>query len=237
MGITTPSFNQTTSVPTEPDRRSHNFNPTLAAIVSGMIFSFFLVGFATGYFRRWIMGPEEIGGTSEGFYRRRNFAPRPRSQQPVKPERGLDPEIVSALPLVQHADLPADKLQAGKYFDCPVCLAVFDPTDSLRLLPLCAHAFHSDCIDEWFTSHTTCPLCRACLAHPDVKDPSTEEHDAEGDAGEPGGIRGPPDFDIVEVVIGDETSGASATSEFPQGIDPSLVFSNKFILFCTIQRN
>ncbi|XP_028775417.1 RING-H2 finger protein ATL13-like [Neltuma alba] len=48
-------------------------------------------------------------------------------------------------------------------FDCAVCLCEFDADDKLRLLPKCSHAFHMECIDTWLLSHSTCPLCRACL--------------------------------------------------------------------------
>lgn len=202
----------------ELDRKG-NFNPTLAVIVSAMIVFFFLVGFATSYFRRWILGAEDLAENDDFLNRRRhNFGIRGGSTS-AKLQRGLDPAIVSALPLVEFAELPADQ-QVGKYFDCPVCLDVFDPSDRLRLLPQCAHAFHSECIDEWFRSHTTCPLCRACLAHPDHGKgvPSTEERDAENGAGGDRGIRGLPDFDIVEVVIAGESSGAAAISGFSQGM-------------------
>jgi hypothetical protein len=48
-------------------------------------------------------------------------------------------------------------------FDCAVCLCEFAGEDRLRLLPLCGHAFHIDCIDTWLLSNSTCPLCRCAL--------------------------------------------------------------------------
>ncbi|KAJ0601693.1 putative transcription factor C2H2 family [Helianthus annuus] len=32
--------------------------------------------------------------------------------------------------------------------------------DQSRLLLLCCHAFHVECIDAWLKSNQTCPLCR-----------------------------------------------------------------------------
>lgn len=51
-------------------------------------------------------------------------------------------------------------------FDCAVCLCEFSELDKLRLLPLCSHAFHIDCIDTWLLSNSTCPLCRGMILNP-----------------------------------------------------------------------
>jgi hypothetical protein len=55
-------------------------------------------------------------------------------------------------------------LKGGKEdLECSVCLEKFAEDESLRLLPKCSHVFHSECIDVWFLSHSTCPLCRVSL--------------------------------------------------------------------------
>lgn len=72
--------------------------------------------------------------------------------------RGLDKATIDALPIVHCSDLDEKDDQ-----ECPVCLTNFEPEDGLRLLPACKHIFHQDCIDMWFDSHSTCPLCRASL--------------------------------------------------------------------------
>jgi hypothetical protein len=60
--------------------------------------------------------------------------------------------------------------------ECAVCLSDFEEEDDLRLLPGCKHVFHQDCIDVWFQSHSTCPLCRASLV-PKTSDDSKQVHD------------------------------------------------------------
>ncbi len=60
--------------------------------------------------------------------------------------------------------------------ECAVCLSDFEEEDDLRLLPGCKHVFHKDCIDVWFQSHSTCPLCRASLV-PKTSDGSKQVHD------------------------------------------------------------
>uniref|UniRef100_A0A5B7BYM5 RING-type E3 ubiquitin transferase n=1 Tax=Davidia involucrata TaxID=16924 RepID=A0A5B7BYM5_DAVIN len=43
---------------------------------------------------------------------------------------------------------------------CAVCLHDVSHGERYRKLPKCNHCFHVDCIDPWFQSHSTCPLCR-----------------------------------------------------------------------------
>ncbi|KAK7290373.1 hypothetical protein RIF29_04752 [Crotalaria pallida] len=69
--------------------------------------------------------------------------------------RGLDASIIAMLPVFAYDP------KSSKERDCAVCLSEFQEGESGRLLPRCNHAFHTDCIDMWFHSHATCPLCRA----------------------------------------------------------------------------
>ncbi|XP_074585851.1 uncharacterized protein LOC141841575 [Curcuma longa] len=48
--------------------------------------------------------------------------------------------------------------------ECPVCLSELAVGEAVRLLPMCGHAFHLHCIDTWFCTHSTCPLCRTPAA-------------------------------------------------------------------------
>ncbi|URE11231.1 RING-H2 finger protein [Musa troglodytarum] len=45
--------------------------------------------------------------------------------------------------------------------ECAVCLGELSEGEEVRLLLGCKHAFHRRCIDMWFFSHSTCPLCRS----------------------------------------------------------------------------
>ena len=46
---------------------------------------------------------------------------------------------------------------------CSVCLVEYQAEDRLQHIPACGHTFHTDCIDHWLATHTTCPLCRLSL--------------------------------------------------------------------------
>ncbi|KAJ0249214.1 RING-H2 finger protein ATL2 [Hirschfeldia incana] len=72
--------------------------------------------------------------------------------------RGLDPAVVKSLPVFTFSDAThKDPIE------CTVCLSDFEETESGRVLPGCKHTFHVDCIDMWFHSHSTCPLCRSLV--------------------------------------------------------------------------
>lgn len=72
--------------------------------------------------------------------------------------RGLDPAVLKSLPVFTFSDSThKDPIE------CSVCLSEFEETESGRVLPNCKHTFHVDCIDMWFHSHSTCPLCRSLV--------------------------------------------------------------------------
>ncbi|KAL3815226.1 hypothetical protein ACJIZ3_016494 [Penstemon smallii] len=76
-------------------------------------------------------------------------------QQCHVPSNGM----LDSLPLFTFGSVTGN-LTGG---DCAVCLSKFEPHDQLRLLPLCCHAFHAECIDAWIVSNMTCPLCRSTV--------------------------------------------------------------------------
>ncbi|TKY55180.1 RING-H2 finger protein ATL46 [Spatholobus suberectus] len=76
-------------------------------------------------------------------------------------DSGLDQALIDALPVFHYQDLLGSK----EPFDCAVCLCGFSEEDKLRLLPMCTHAFHMNCLDTWLLSNSTCPLCRASLSN------------------------------------------------------------------------
>ena len=44
---------------------------------------------------------------------------------------------------------------------CSICIDEFEEGEKIRLLPLCGHAFHTECIMPWLKDrHGCCPLCK-----------------------------------------------------------------------------
>lgn len=48
--------------------------------------------------------------------------------------------------------------------DCAVCLESLITGDKCRMLPMCKHSFHAQCVDTWLLKTPICPICR-CNAH------------------------------------------------------------------------
>ncbi|KAM7277488.1 hypothetical protein ACFE04_019354 [Oxalis oulophora] len=78
-------------------------------------------------------------------------------------DRPSNSAVIDSLPIFTFASVTRRTPSTFNGGDCAVCLSKFEPHDQLRLLPLCCHAFHVDCIDTWLATNQTCPLCRSAL--------------------------------------------------------------------------
>ncbi|XP_051199488.1 RING-H2 finger protein ATL39-like [Lolium perenne] len=56
---------------------------------------------------------------------------------------------------------------SGDGAQCSVCLGTLQAGEMMRMLPLCKHLYHVECIDIWLVSHDTCPLCRSEVEPPE----------------------------------------------------------------------
>ncbi|KAK7328671.1 hypothetical protein VNO77_22788 [Canavalia gladiata] len=79
----------------------------------------------------------------------------------ISPDTGSS-SVSDSLPLFTFSSVTR-RSSAVASGDCAVCLSKFEQPDILRLLPLCCHAFHAECIDTWLRSNLTCPLCRSAV--------------------------------------------------------------------------
>ncbi|KAL6958288.1 RING-type E3 ubiquitin transferase [Sarracenia purpurea var. burkii] len=76
---------------------------------------------------------------------------------------GLDASVLNSLPVFVYSS--SSSKTHPNALECAVCLSEFEENEKGRLLPKCNHCFHTECIDMWFHSHSTCPLCRSPV-HP-----------------------------------------------------------------------
>ncbi|KAJ7556652.1 hypothetical protein O6H91_05G092300 [Diphasiastrum complanatum] len=71
---------------------------------------------------------------------------------------GLSKAVLDSLPT-----FTCSKESMAEGMECSVCLCEFHESEEGRLLPRCNHRFHTECIDMWFQTHSSCPLCRASV--------------------------------------------------------------------------
>jgi len=72
----------------------------------------------------------------------------------------LTPQEVHHIPRRIYNTL-LDKERKGFQQDCPVCFEDYKDGEELCVLPECNHAFHSRCINNWFSISALCPMCRS----------------------------------------------------------------------------
>ncbi|KAL2653677.1 hypothetical protein R1flu_021805 [Riccia fluitans] len=160
--LATGTNNGTGTAPPDPYTANDitaRFNPSMAIIIIVLISAFLFMGFFSIYVRRCTTaGADHAAANGQ----QNN---RPANSNENRPGQGLDRAVVETLPLVGYSLVKG--LKGGKDLsECAVCLSEFEEDEVLRLLPKCGHLFHPECIDMWFFSHSTCPLCRSSLIPP-----------------------------------------------------------------------
>ncbi|KAL2545397.1 RING-H2 finger protein ATL29 [Forsythia ovata] len=135
--------------------------PPITITLTIILLIFFFVGFFSLYFCRCFL--QNLIYTWH-LWHIRNETPveGPASSTDA---RGLDPFIIQSFPSFTYSTVKDCRKE--KYgLECAVCLDEFADNDVLRLIILCSHVFHQECIDLWFESHKTCPVCRRNLDSP-----------------------------------------------------------------------
>ncbi|KAI3842800.1 hypothetical protein MKW92_030981 [Papaver armeniacum] len=68
-------------------------------------------------------------------------------------------------------ELPVGKaMEEIKGTDCVICLDEIEVDQLIRLLPVCDHGFHLECVDSWLSRNSVCPICRTKLQFHSVVD-------------------------------------------------------------------
>ncbi|OIW13557.1 hypothetical protein TanjilG_29298 [Lupinus angustifolius] len=132
------------------DNFQRGFNPSITIILVVMVAAFFLMGFFTIYTRHCTDGPSN------------NMRIHGVEIRPRKVARGIDRALIETFPILEYSEVKIHKI-GKEALECAICLCEFEDSDTLRLIPKCDHVFHPECIDEWLSSHSTCPVCRANL--------------------------------------------------------------------------
>ncbi|KAJ6816801.1 RING-H2 finger protein ATL2-like [Iris pallida] len=119
-------------------------------------------------------------GSSVSGSSRRSTTSRLVSDESASHRNALDASILESLPVAVYRARPEE---CGG-LECAVCICELAEGEEVRFLPRCGHAFHVECIDMWFGSNSTCPLCRlpvvaACSVTDDAASPVRAAKDQE----------------------------------------------------------
>ncbi|XP_022741340.1 RING-H2 finger protein ATL2-like [Durio zibethinus] len=122
--------------------------------------------------------------------------------------RGLDARVLKSLPVFTFSSTT----HPDSALECAVCLSEFEENESGRVLPKCNHSFHLECIDMWFHSHSTCPLCRTPVEEPALV--SENPRDLVLTINDPSGVESGPNqsSDLCATCQHEEQAGTSAVA-------------------------
>ncbi|MED6193159.1 hypothetical protein PIB30_016461 [Stylosanthes scabra] len=120
---------------------------------------------------------------------------------PDSPFMGLDAALLDEFPT-----FPYSSVKEKKYgLECAICLLEFEDDSLLRLLTVCRHVFHQECVDLWLHRHKTCPVCRTDLETRKSCSDDDDIHDHERQSvAAAGGEDGNGDDVCIEVKEGDD---------------------------------
>lgn len=175
-------------------------------LVAAVVFLFVVVVFVFFlylYAKRYMGANPTIGGSRTLFFAADSLdLVRGRGH-------GLEPTVLKALPVTVYR---AEDFKEG--LECSVCLSELAEGEEARMLPKCNHGFHLECIDMWFHSHSTCPLCRTPVG-PDTCDESARIPPLEANS-QDGLSLEPPTFPANVLYWGtQDTVNTGASQEVP----------------------
>ncbi|KAL2344212.1 hypothetical protein Fmac_005497 [Flemingia macrophylla] len=145
------------------DDSSPNFSPLVIAIIGILATAFLLVSYYTLISK--YCGPREPSSRRDPID---ELQDNHNHQAWQASTTGLDESLIKSIAVFKY------KKGDASVTDCSVCLSEFQHNESVRLLPKCSHVFHLPCIDTWLKSHSTCPLCRACIFTSDALENENE---------------------------------------------------------------
>ncbi|KAI5679517.1 hypothetical protein M9H77_00744 [Catharanthus roseus] len=194
---------------------------TVLVLFFVVVFVFLLHLYARWYWNRLRQEQQESSNSTTTRRRRRrriDFAPGFQEINVLAAlRRGLDPSVLKTIPVV---DFSAKDFKEG--LECAVCLSELSEGDKARLLPKCNHGFHVECIDMWFQSHSTCPICRNSVSpnNPEIKLESLPMQENAGANGYSSSTEA-PNFPTNVLFWGDETQVSTLGNCLEEGLNSS----------------
>ncbi|KAI4371509.1 hypothetical protein MLD38_019737 [Melastoma candidum] len=160
-------------------------SPPVTIVIAVVLLVFFFVGLLSIYFCRCFF---ESFVTSWSFRGNPISLMGPRTGRAGGPGNGLDDSVIHCFPTFDYSSVKGFRRE--KYgLECAICLVEFEDDSLLRLITVCYHVFHQECIDLWLSTQKTCPVCRANLdlplqklleRSPDILVPDHDDEEVEG---------------------------------------------------------
>lgn len=69
--------------------------------------------------------------------------------------------INNIMSLIESERLQNDFNDESNNNECSICLDDINNGESIRKLD-CGHVFHTNCVEQWINTYSTCPYCRQC---------------------------------------------------------------------------
>ncbi|XP_010446567.1 PREDICTED: RING-H2 finger protein ATL32-like [Camelina sativa] len=135
--------------PSPPELQQPGQTPSKTTVFAVLVTLFFFIGLLSVYIRHCTRPNSEYSTR----YSRR------RANDGYSRRGGLDDAVVESFPVFAYSSVKESKLGSND-LECAICLNELEDRETVRLLPICNHLFHIDCIDAWLHSHATCPVCR-----------------------------------------------------------------------------
>ena len=77
----------------------------------------------------------------------------------ISPYYEESPKNLISIKLLKASSITINKKETS----CSICTENILETDIIRTLNSCKHFYHILCIDTWFSTINTCPLCRTFI--------------------------------------------------------------------------
>lgn len=189
-------------------------------VVSLVVLSVFLIFVSfVHHYAKWFCHRREQNPDAPNTRRRRrrgDFSAGYQEQQQQQGgvtvlRRGLNPSFLKTIPVI-----PFDPKDFKDGLECAVCLSELNEGESTRVLPKCDHGFHVECIDMWFYSHSTCPICRDSVS-------VEAEVSVENLLGSQEELIESREFPTNILFWGDETEVSTLTSQLDEASSSSMI--------------
>ncbi|XP_021298353.1 RING-H2 finger protein ATL79-like [Herrania umbratica] len=109
------------------------------------------------------------GGGRPRQFRHNNI---PQTQQELEQRKPIPEAAVASMVAAPTLVYTTGLKLAGAEAECAICLSEFVEGEGIQVLAKCKHGFHVQCIQQWLSSHFSCPTCRSSCLSPS---PSSEE--------------------------------------------------------------